>query len=53
MSQQNHQHDAEASQADMDLDIPQGSLEAAAFAELPYTFRRGGTCSSYYNEFFG
>ncbi len=53
MPQQDNQHDTDAFQADMDLDIPQGSLEAAAFAELPYTFRRGGTCSSYYNEFFG
>ncbi|CAG9169264.1 hypothetical protein CURE108131_10145 [Cupriavidus respiraculi] len=53
MSQQNNQHDTEAQQADFDLDIPQGSLEAAAFAELPYTFARGGTCARYYNEFFG
>jgi hypothetical protein len=53
MSQQTTQHDNEASQADIDLDIPQGSLEAAALAELPYTFRRGGSCTSYYNEFFG
>jgi hypothetical protein len=53
MSQQTTHHDNEAGQADIDLDIPQGSLEAAAFAELPYTFRRDGTCTSYYNEFFG
>lgn len=34
-------------------DIPFGSLEAAAMAELPYTFRPAGTCTRYYNEFFG
>lgn len=34
-------------------DIPFGSLEAAALAELPYTFRPSGTCTRYYNEFFG
>lgn len=34
-------------------DIPFGSLEAAAMAELPYTFRQAGTCTRYYNEFFG
>lgn len=34
-------------------DIPFGSLEAAALAELPYTFRPAGTCTRYYNEFFG
>lgn len=36
-----------------DLDIPFGSLDAAAMAELPYTFRQGGTCTRYYQEFFG
>ncbi|KWR89101.1 hypothetical protein [Cupriavidus sp. IDO] len=36
-----------------DLDIPFGSLDAAAMAELPYTFRQTGTCTRYYNEFFG
>ncbi|WP_439686877.1 hypothetical protein [Cupriavidus oxalaticus] len=34
-------------------DIPFGSLEAAALAELPYTFRPSGTCTRYYNEYFG
>ncbi|PZX24748.1 hypothetical protein CBM2586_B10619 [Cupriavidus phytorum] len=34
-------------------DIPFGSLEAAAMAELPYTFRPAGACTRYYNEFFG
>ncbi|SPS01299.1 hypothetical protein [Cupriavidus taiwanensis] len=34
-------------------DIPFGSLDAAAMAELPYTFRPAGTCTRYYNEFFG
>ncbi|WP_354686960.1 hypothetical protein [Cupriavidus necator] len=34
-------------------DIPFGSLEAAAMAELPYTFRPAGTCTRYYHEFFG
>jgi len=34
-------------------DIPFGSLEAAALAELPYTFRPTGTCTRYYNEYFG
>lgn len=36
-----------------DLDIPFGSLEAAAMAELPYTFRQTGTCTRYYQEYFG
>lgn len=36
-----------------DLDIPFGSLEAAAMAELPYTFRPTGTCTRYYQEYFG
>ncbi|MGO4331264.1 hypothetical protein AB4Z48_20180 [Cupriavidus sp. 2TAF22] len=34
------------------LDIPFGSLDAAALAELPYTFRPAGTCTRYYNEWF-
>ncbi|WP_020203319.1 MULTISPECIES: hypothetical protein [Cupriavidus] len=34
------------------LDIPFGSLESAALAELPYTFRPVGTCTRYYNECF-
>ncbi|MDF3836658.1 hypothetical protein P3W85_27420 [Cupriavidus basilensis] len=34
------------------LDIPFGSLDAAALSELPYTFRPTGTCARYYNECF-
>lgn len=34
------------------LDIPFGSLDAAALAELPYTFRPVGTATRYYNECF-
>ncbi len=37
---------------DNDPDIPFGSLEAAAMAELPYTFRQTGTCTQYFREFF-
>jgi len=40
-------------QPEADLDIPFGSLDAAAMAELPYTFRQTGTCTRYYQEFFG
>ncbi|WP_227460537.1 hypothetical protein [Cupriavidus pauculus] len=40
-------------QPETDLDIPFGSLDAAAMAELPYTFRQTGTCTRYYQEFFG
>ncbi|WP_373375891.1 hypothetical protein [Cupriavidus nantongensis] len=51
------QNNATTTTADVSLltapDIPFGSLEAAAMAELPYTFRPAGTCSRYYNEFFG
>ena len=43
----------EAVQPEADLDIPFGSLDAAAMAELPYTFRQTGTCTRYYQEFFG
>ncbi|MEN7528795.1 MULTISPECIES: hypothetical protein [unclassified Cupriavidus] len=42
-----------ADQPEADLDIPFGSLDAAAMAELPYTFRQSGTCTRYYQEFFG
>ncbi len=52
-----HAHPQRESTADADPfaapDIPFGSLEAAAMAELPYTFRPAGTCTRYYNEFFG
>lgn len=51
--QHTHRTDNDAAQSDLDLDIPFGSLDAAAMAELPYTFRQSGTCSRYYNEFFG
>ncbi len=37
---------------DSELDIPFGSLDAAAMAELPYTFRQAGTCTQYFREFF-
>ncbi|WER49589.1 hypothetical protein CupriaWKF_20855 [Cupriavidus sp. WKF15] len=37
---------------DNDPDIPFGSLEAAAMAELPYTFRQAGTCTQYFRELF-
>lgn len=48
------QHDATAAAPSLTApDIPFGSLEAAALAELPYTFRPAGTCTRYYNEFFG
>lgn len=43
----------ESVQPDLELDIPFGSLDAAAMAELPYTFNQSGTCTRYYNEFFG
>ncbi|SDD35760.1 hypothetical protein SAMN05216345_10884 [Cupriavidus sp. YR651] len=43
----------EAANHELDLDIPFGSLDAAAMAELPYTFSQSGTCTRYYNEFFG
>jgi len=43
----------EAVQPEADLDIPFGSLDAAAMAELPYTFRQTGNCTRYYQEFFG
>jgi len=42
-----------ADHPEFDLDIPFGSLEAAAMAELPYTFRQQGTCTRYYQEYFG
>lgn len=35
------------------VDIPLGSLEAAAFVELPYTFQPTGKCASFYREMFG
>ncbi|TWG80236.1 hypothetical protein L602_005300000110 [Cupriavidus gilardii J11] len=38
---------------ELDLDIPLGSLEAAAFAELPYTFQPSGRCAGFYQELFG
>jgi len=44
--------DDNASAMESDLDIPFGSLDAAAMAELPYTFRQTGTCQQYYREFF-
>jgi hypothetical protein len=48
------EHDAAADAgALVTPDIPFGSLDAAAMAELPYTFRPAGTCTRYYNEFFG
>ncbi|PVY76660.1 hypothetical protein C7414_109143 [Cupriavidus alkaliphilus] len=48
------QHDSTADVSPLAApDIPFGSLEAAAMAELPYTFRPAGTCTRYYNEFFG
>lgn len=48
------EHDAAADAARLATpDIPFGSLEAAAMAELPYTFSPAGTCTRYYNEFFG
>jgi hypothetical protein len=55
MSPQAHQHAHEQhdTETDLGLDIPFGSLEAAALAEIPYTFSREGTCASYYHEFFG
>ena len=34
------------------LDIPYGSLDAAALAELPYTFRPVGTATRFYSECF-
>jgi hypothetical protein len=37
---------------DNEPDIPFGSLDAAAMAELPYTFRQAGTCTQYFREFF-
>lgn len=37
----------------LDMDIPLGSLEAAAFAELPYTFQPSGRCAGFYQELFG
>ncbi len=40
-------------QPEADLDIPFGSLEAAAMVELPYTFRQTGTCTRFYQEYFG
>lgn len=45
--------DEVAEHTEADLDIPFGSLEAAAMAELPYTFRQSGKCTGYYQEFFG
>ncbi|BDB26088.1 hypothetical protein Tamer19_24580 [Cupriavidus sp. TA19] len=48
-----HQSDATDAASLNAPDIPFGSLEAAALAELPYTFRPSGTCTGYYNEFFG
>lgn len=54
MNPQHAQHTEEVSaHQELDLDIPFGSLDAAAMAELPYTFRQSGTCTRYYNEFFG
>lgn len=51
--QTHNRTDAEANRFDLELDIPFGSLEAAAMAELPYTFSQSGTCTRYYNEYFG
>ncbi|CAG9182031.1 hypothetical protein LMG32289_05018 [Cupriavidus pampae] len=51
--QAHNRTDAEANRFDQELDIPFGSLEAAAMAELPYTFSQSGTCARYYNEYFG
>ncbi len=53
----NSTHDTHKDQAVTDadglgLDIPFGSLDAAALAELPYTFRPVGTATRYYNECF-
>lgn len=48
-----HQPDATDAASLNAPDIPFGSLEAAALAELPYTFRPSGTCTRYYNEYFG
>lgn len=51
--QTHNRTDAETNRFDLELDIPFGSLEAAAMAELPYTFSQSGTCTRYYNEYFG
>lgn len=51
--QTHNRTDAETNRFDQELDIPFGSLEAAAMAELPYTFSQSGTCTRYYNEYFG
>lgn len=51
--QQTTRTDDQTAHHDLDLDIPFGSLDAAAMAELPYTFRQSGHCTRYYNEFFG
>ena len=45
-------NDQDISRHDSDLDIPFGSLEAAAMAELPYTFSQAGNCTQYFREFF-
>ncbi|CAG9177323.1 hypothetical protein LMG23992_03472 [Cupriavidus laharis] len=45
-------NEQDISRQDNDLDIPFGSLEAAAMAELPYTFRQAGNCTRYFREFF-
>ncbi len=45
--------DNESATQELEFDIPFGSLDAAAMAELPYTFRPAGTCPRYYQEFFG
>jgi hypothetical protein len=52
-SQEPHRADHATSDArSLGLDIPFGSLDAAALAELPYTFRPTGTFTRYYNECF-
>lgn len=52
-SHEPHREDHVATDASsLGLDIPFGSLDAAALAELPYTFRPTGSFTRYYNECF-
>ncbi|CAG9173871.1 MULTISPECIES: hypothetical protein [Cupriavidus] len=51
-SQRPASNEQDVSRQDHELDIPFGSLDAAAMVELPYTFRQAGTCTQYFREFF-
>ncbi|MHA7684374.1 hypothetical protein [Cupriavidus sp. PET2-C1] len=51
-TQRKEQAFTDASGLGLGLDIPYGSLDAAALAELPYTFRPVGTATRFYAECF-